>query len=145
VFILGAGVSASCGIPVARDILGQAILHLGRKNARKVKLIHRLLRLFYPAFDEDLRNYPNIEDFLNFIQVAKDFNKGFVSSKQWPPEELKSVALATLKALTDYIWSLMADAAKQHAVGSFVRNNLRRGDTVITATPASEKRKSSRC
>jgi hypothetical protein len=132
VFVLGAGVSASCGIPVARDILGQAVLHLGHKDGQEVKQIHRLLRLFYPAFDEDLRNYPNIEDFLNFIQVAKDFNKGFVSSKQWPPEELKRVDLTTLKALTDYIWSLMADATKQRAVDNFVRNNLRRGDTGIT-------------
>jgi hypothetical protein len=132
VFVIGAGVSASCGIPIARDILRYAILDLRRRNAAEAARVHSLLRFLYPAFDDDLGNYPNIEDFLNFIEVAKDFNQEFVESTMWSADKLRKVSRITLKAVTDYIWTLMGDVAKQHAVSDFVRNNLVAGDTIIT-------------
>jgi hypothetical protein len=124
VFIIGAGVSASCDIPIARDILRSAILALRQRSAADAKRVHDLLRFIYPAFDEELGNYPNIEDFLNFIEVARDFNKEFVESTTWPADKLRRVNKITLKAVTDFIWSLMADSKKQHAVHDFVRNTL---------------------
>jgi len=132
VFVIGAGVSASCGIPIARDILRYAILDLRKRSAAEAQRVHSLLRFLYPAFDEDLGNYPNVEDFLNFIEVAKDFNEEFVQSTMWSAPKLRKVNRITLKAVTDYIWSLMGDATKQHAVNDFVRNNLVEGDVIIT-------------
>jgi hypothetical protein len=72
VFVIGAGVSASCDIPVARDILRRAILALRQRSAADAKHVHDLLQFIYPAFDEELGTYPNIEDFLNLIEVAKN-------------------------------------------------------------------------
>lgn len=132
VFVIGAGVSASCDIPIARDILRCAILALRQRSAADAKHVHDLLKFIYPAFDEELGNYPNIEDFLNFIEVAKDFNEEFVESTTWPADKLRKVNTITLKAVTDYIWSLMGDGKKQHAVHDFVRNTLSEGDTLIT-------------
>lgn len=132
VFVIGAGVSASCGIPIARDILRYAILDLRRRSASEAHRVHSLLRFLYPAFDKELGNYPNIEDFLNFIEVAKDFNAEFVESTLWSADKLRKVNRITLKAVTDYIWSLMGDATKQRSVNDFVKNNLRAGDTIIT-------------
>jgi len=132
VFVIGAGVSTSCGIPVARDILRYSIQDLRKRNADAAKSVHSLLRYLYPAFDKDLGNYPNIEEFLNFIEVAKDFNEGFVESAVWSVDELRKVKIITLKAVTDYIWSLMGDATKQRTVNDFVRNNITTGDTIIT-------------
>lgn len=132
VFIIGAGVSASCDIPIARDILRSAVLALRQRSAADAKRVHDLLRFIYPTFDEELGNYPNIEDFLNFIEVARDFNKEFVESTTWPADKLRRVNKITLKAVTDFIWSLMADSKKQHAVHDFVRNTLVKGDTLIT-------------
>jgi hypothetical protein len=43
VFVLGAGASASCGIAVARDILQEAVIRLGRRDATKKKLVDDLL------------------------------------------------------------------------------------------------------
>jgi hypothetical protein len=132
VFVIGAGVSASCGIPIARDILRYAILDLRRRSPSEAHRVHSLLRFLYPAFDEALGNYPNIEDFLNFIEVAKDFNQEFVESTTWSPKQLREVNRITLKAVTDYIWSFMGDGARQHIVNDFVRNNIVAGDTIIT-------------
>jgi len=44
---------------------------LGNKDASNSKYVTDLLSYLYPAFDEDLRNYPNIEDFLNLLEMAK--------------------------------------------------------------------------
>src|SRR3974390_1766223 len=59
VFILGAGVSASCGIPVAQSILRESLCRLAMTDASEVKKVHNLLAYLYPGFDADLRNYPN--------------------------------------------------------------------------------------
>ena len=57
VFILGAGASASCGIAIARDILGEAMQRLARRNAGQADKVHDLLRYLYPGFSEDLSNF----------------------------------------------------------------------------------------
>jgi hypothetical protein len=132
VFILGAGVSASCGIAVARDILKYAIEDLKTKRSAEAERIHDVLRYLYPGFDEDLGNYPNVEDFLHFIEVAINFNRDFLESTVLSVEKLKKVKQITLKAFTDYIWQLMSDPSRQRFVHDFVTNNLRPGDTVVT-------------
>ena len=66
VFILGAGASASCGIAVARDILREGMQRLAKRDAKQAKKVHDLLHYLYPGFDEELSNYPNVEDFMNF-------------------------------------------------------------------------------
>lgn len=66
VFVLGAGVSAACGVPVAKDIFRATMLRLVHKDEKKAEEVHRVLRYLYPGFDENLKNYPNIEDFLKF-------------------------------------------------------------------------------
>ncbi len=56
VFVLGAGVSAACGIPVAKDIFRATMLRLLQKNAEKAQDVHRILRYLYLGFDETLKN-----------------------------------------------------------------------------------------
>jgi hypothetical protein len=131
-FIFGAGVSASCGIAVARDIMRYAIDDLSKKSSAEAAQIHDVLSYLYPGFDENLRNYPNIEDFLNFVEVAINFNTDFLESKVLSVKKLKKARQITLKALTDYIWHLMSDASRQRFVHDFVANNLRPGDTIVT-------------
>ncbi len=133
VFILGAGVSASCGIAVAKDILRESILGLTTRRAKRAEAVHKLLKYFYPAFNETLRNYPNIEDFLNLIEMGKKFNsEEFIASKLWSEPRLQEVSDITPKAVTDYLWSSMANKKEQQLVQDFVKENLRPGDTLIT-------------
>jgi hypothetical protein len=133
VFILGAGVSASCGIAVSNQILRDSVVRLEGTNGPAVDRIHRLLRYFYPNFDSALRNYPNIEDFLNLLEMAKRFNtEEFVASKLWSVEKLNEVNEVTLGAVRDYLWGRMAKQNKQRLIRDFVREYLHVGDTVIT-------------
>jgi hypothetical protein len=102
-------------------------------DSAKTDKIHRLLQYLYPNFDIRLRNYPNIEDFLNLLEMAKKFNsEEFITSKVWSRPKLEEVKVLTLKAVTDYIWERMGDAGKQRVVHEFVRQHLREGDTIIT-------------
>lgn len=133
VFIIGAGVSASCGIAVANQILREAVMRMESRDSAKTDRIHKLLQYLYPNFDESIRNYPNIEDFLNLLEMAKKFNsEEFIASSAWSKPKLEEVKRFTLQAVTDYIWDRMADAGKQRVVHEFVRQNLREGDTIIT-------------
>jgi hypothetical protein len=133
VFIFGAGVSASCGIAVANDILRSAVGVLDSADAKSSDRLHDVLHYLYPNFDRQLRNYPNIEDFLNLIEMAKLFNsEEYIASRLWSVHRLDDVKAITLKAVTDYIWGLMPDRQRQNVVRDFVRGQLRRGDTVVT-------------
>jgi hypothetical protein len=133
VLIFGAGVSASCGIAVAKDILREAISHLAQKDSDKAERIHKLLKYLYPGFQRPALNYPNIEDFLNLLEMAKRFNsEEFIQSDLWPKGKLEEVEHLTLKAVTDYIWERMGTSEGMGAMRSFVRDFVRADDTFIT-------------
>src|ERR1051326_91384 len=134
VFVLGAGVSASCGIAVARDILRLSILNLESKSGRsQTNLINALLAYLYPSFNRSLKNYPNVEDFLNLIEMAKKFNsEDFIESNVWPTSKLQEVMDNTIKAITDYIWSQMGKRKQQAHLSAFVQRVLRPGDTIVS-------------
>lgn len=105
VIILGAGVSASCGIPVAKDILRESMIRLARLDSGEVKEIHKLLHYLYPDFEGAYRNYPNVEDFLNLIDMAQKFNsQEFMESTLWPKARLETAKGIVLGAVTEYIW-----------------------------------------
>jgi hypothetical protein len=131
--LLGAGASAACGIPVARDLLGYSAAALGREDRAAQEQIHELLHYLYPTFDEGIGNYPNIEDFLNLIEMAETFNtEEFISSSRWSPNDLATVKRATLKAVTDYIWTRMRSEDEMSSVRDFVHTCVRARDTIIT-------------
>jgi hypothetical protein len=135
VFIIGAGVSASCGIAVANRIFRESLIRLQSRNLAATTRIHGLLDYLYPNFDLNvrLRNYPNIEDFLNLLEMAKKFNtEEFIASSLWSKEDLEEVKQTTLRAVTDYIWSVMGEEQKQSVIQTFVHKHMAPGDTIIT-------------
>jgi hypothetical protein len=89
-------------------------MRLESSDLAKTDRIHNLLRYLYPNFDERLRNYPNIEDFLNLLEMAKRFNsEEFIASSLWSVTRLNEVEKHTLQAVTDYIWDRMSEKGKQ--------------------------------
>jgi hypothetical protein len=133
VFILGAGVSASAGIAVARDILRTSVQLAESSDSAKADRVHKLLTYLYPGFEKELRNYPNIEDFLNLLEMAQKFNtEEFIASKVWSEKQLEDVKLIIVKAVTEYIWERMRDKDQQRSVDDFVRLAIRPGDTIVT-------------
>lgn len=58
-----------------------------------------------PPRSADLKNYPNIEDFLNLLEMAKSFNsEEFIESSLWSKAWVEGVKDVTMKAVTDYLW-----------------------------------------
>ena len=133
VCIFGAGMSASCGIAVAKDILREAVVRLSRRDSERAERIHKLLRYLYPGFQNLVLNYPNIEDFLNLLQMAKLFNtEDFIESSLWSETKIQDVERITLKAVTDYIWEQMQQNQGMEVIKQFIMEWVRAGDTFIT-------------
>jgi hypothetical protein len=133
VFLLGAGVSTSHGIAAAKDILRHSISGLTQTDSNSAKLVHSLLTYLYPSFRPEMLNYPNIEDFLNLLEMAKTFNSAdFIQSSLWPTSRLDDVRTATLKAVTDYIWNAMQLGQNTRAIRDFVACCIKPGDVIIT-------------
>jgi hypothetical protein len=132
VFVLGAGVSASCGIPVAQSILRAAMDRLEDNDGPARDRIHKLLDYLYPSFSSALRNYPNIEDFMNLLEMAQQVNsKDFIESSIWPAEDLREIEAGVLQAVTDYLWAKMKSCDLQ-PLKQFAKYILREGDTIVT-------------
>lgn len=61
-FIIGTGVSASCGIAVAKDILRESVVRLHQRDSAKSDTVHRLLKYLYAGFQQNLFNYLRIKN-----------------------------------------------------------------------------------
>jgi hypothetical protein len=133
VFPLGAGVSTSHGIAAAKDILRHSISGLTRAESNSAKLVHSLLTYLYPSFRPEMLNYPNIEDFLNLLEMAKTFNSAdFIQSTLWPTSRLDEARMVTLKSVTDYIWNAMQQSQNARPIRDFVVCCVKPDDVIIT-------------
>jgi hypothetical protein len=133
VFILGAGASASCGIAVARDILREAMQRLSKRDAKLAKKVHDLLHFLYPGFSEELANYPNVEDFMNLVEIAKEFHtEDYIESRRWPVARLQEASDIAVRAITEYIWGFMADDDRRRTLSALVHELVRPGDVIIS-------------
>jgi hypothetical protein len=133
VFILGAGASASCGIAVARQILRKAVERLAKHNSDDADKVLALISYIYPGFNEELSNYPNIEDFLNLVEMAKEFHtEAYIESKKWSQEKLQEVTDITMRGITEYIWDFMAEEGRRGVLSNFVKQLVRKGDVIIS-------------
>lgn len=134
VVILGAGVSASCGIPVAKDILRQSMINLAKEDSGAADDVNRLLSYLYPDFEKGYRNYPNIEDFLNLMEMARAFNsEEFIESNLWPSAKIEAIKKTILSAVTDYIWKFFVTPQPDcPSLDRFVKNHVPTGNVIIT-------------
>lgn len=133
VFILGAGVSAACGVPVAKDIFRAMMVRLWDAGNSSANEVHKDLRYLYPAFDAKLKNYPNIEDFFNLLEMAKTFNsEEFVQSERFSEGRIRKVESIVLKALTAFLWESIQSTDNLKPLRQFAETRVDRGDVVIT-------------
>jgi hypothetical protein len=133
VFVLGAGVSAACGIPVTKDIFRETMLVLLRSSPSRAEKVHTMLRYLYPGFEARLKNYPNMEDFPNLLEMAKRFNsEEFLKREPHSEKRIKKVEDIVLKSLTSFLWQSMQSKDRLKPLRTFVEKQLRPGDVVIT-------------
>jgi hypothetical protein len=117
---------------VAQNILRAAMDHLENNDGATRDKIHKLLDYLYPNFNSALRNYPNIEDFMNLLQMAQQVNsEDFIESSIWPAVDLREIEASVLQAVTDYLWAQMKNCNLE-AMKKFAKHILREGDTIIT-------------
>jgi hypothetical protein len=133
VFVLGAGVSAACGLPVTKDIFRETMLVLLESTPADAERVHAMLRYLYPGFEPKLKNYPNIEDFLNLLEMAKRFNsEAFLKSEPHSERRIKKVEDIVLKSLASFLWRQMQSKDCLRPLRRFVEKQLSPGDVVIT-------------
>jgi hypothetical protein len=133
VFVLGAGVSAACGMPVTKDIFRETMLVLLGSSPSHAERVHTMLRYLYPGFEARLKNYPNIEDFLNLLEMAKRFNsEAFLKSEPHSEKRIKKVEAIVLKSLASFLWQSMQSKDCLKPLQRFVEKQLNPGDVVIT-------------
>ena len=132
VLILGAGVSASCGIALAKDIFSKSMAKLLAEEPVKAERVKQLLEYFYRDFEKLHPQYPNIEDFLNILETANIFNsQEFKASTLWPKEKIAVVKDIVLRAVTDYVSGFKTDNDQTAYVDKFI-GNVPDGTVVIT-------------
>jgi hypothetical protein len=133
VVILGAGSSASCGIPLSKDILREAMCST-KSGQYNRKDIHKFLSYVYPDFEKGYRNYPNIEDFLNQIEIALKFNtKEFIDSPLWPRSRIEGVKQAVVDTIADHIWQFFVTSLPScEALEHFIGKHVPAGNVIVT-------------
>jgi hypothetical protein len=133
VFVLGAGVCAAGGVPVAKDILRATMLRLLSGEKSDAAEVYKVLRYLYPSFEAKFHNYPNIEDFLNLLEMGKTFNtKEFVTSELYSEERIRKVERIVLRALTSFLWKSMESTDRLKSLRQFAEKEIRLGDVIIT-------------
>ena len=71
-FILGAGASKACGLPLANELLREVITKDFLKHRDRLL---EFLEYLYSRFRSQWANFPNIEEFLSLIDVTLRFNE----------------------------------------------------------------------
>lgn len=133
VFVVGAGVSRSCNIPIARELLGELAGFLRRREKGIYDELQGLLNYLYPGFREKYRNYPNIEDFFGLVDMAQRFNTGqYVNSNLWSDQRLKRFEDDLKLGLSRFLWGLLARFGPSDSVRNFVHDVVSPGDAIIT-------------
>ncbi len=106
---------------------------IGEKS-HEAKEVCEALKYLYPDFEPTFKSYPNIEDFLNLLEMARVFNtEEFVESTLWPKERLARVTGIVLRAVSEYIWSFCSDGHQPSAsLQTYAIDYIAHGDVIIT-------------
>jgi hypothetical protein len=129
VFVLGAGVSKACGLPLANELL-EKVFQKGslRHKNRLVEFLHYL----YPHFDPRWGNYPNIEEFLSLLESVLTFNEKVKSKHSFENKEIRKLRDDLLKAIAGLLY---IDDSSTHVRSSpifHLAEQFNSSDAVIT-------------
>lgn len=129
VFVLGAGVASTYGCPLTKDLLREAIESSPRR--RMVGRIKEIIRYTYPEFREEDRNYPNIEDFLNLLEVWKEFNSKIQRKPAYSDFDIEQVRTYVIRILVELLDKKPDNISKDHTIVNFAKC-LSPNDVIIT-------------
>jgi hypothetical protein len=129
-FVLGAGASACCGLPITNRLLPEVLPFIEDSSDRK-----RLLKFVayqYPHFNKTWRNYPNLEEFLGLMDVYLQFSSKVKTKHAFEDKEVTRLRRELLRAISTYLCD-KAQYRKLRGTQLFsFAKRLVPGDVVIT-------------
>lgn len=129
VFVLGAGVSHTAGLPLARDMLA-TVAESTLSEPERAEL-DDFLEYLMPTFQKELANYPDVEEFLTLLDVAESYARFERVRVAFPRRRLSSLRRTFLGGLARYLWRGHAAVPEDHPI-ALLAKSLKHGDTVIT-------------
>lgn len=137
-YILGAGFSKVCGLPLASELTSLVFEHAYAKDenfkddARKA--YRSMLRNFYPGCDFQTF-WPDFEELITVIDewelYHQDYEGRYITNQTFNPSHLKSVLMRHLpQILCEKTTSCPAD--KKDIVTQFVKYVVQSGDSIIS-------------
>jgi hypothetical protein len=130
VFLLGAGASKACGLPLTNELLPTVLPSLKTKSLRKRTT--DFVKYLYPYFKSKWRNYPNLEELLSLMDVYVEFSSKVKSSHKFEPDKVKELKDDLLAAITASLSEKTEGINIQKTQFFRLAKLLRPGDAVVT-------------
>lgn len=129
VFVLGAGVSRTAGLPLAGELLGEVCENALAPDAREE--LDAFLEYVIPTFSREHANYPDVEEFLSLLEVAEQWTKIQPTGVRFPRRRLSRLKRTFLLAMAGFLWRGHEAVGKDHPI-ALLAQHLEDGDVVIT-------------
>jgi hypothetical protein len=130
VFLLGAGASKACGLPLTNELLPTVLPALKTKSLRKRTT--EFVKYLNPYFKSSWRNYPNLEEFLSLMDVYVEFSSKVKSGHKFEPDEVEELKDDLLAAITASLSEKTEKIKIQNTQFFRLAKLLKPGDAVIT-------------
>lgn len=121
VVIFGAGVSRSCDIPLAKNLLEEIVKFV---DPRSIDIVMDFLEYVYPRFKRGEVWCPLAEDVLGMLDIAESYCsiRGRSRGYRWREGAIKQVRDRFLRSLGNYLWSFQqVQMDEYHPLRRFVR------------------------
>lgn len=130
VFVLGAGASKACGLPLTNELLPNVLPSLGTKSVRKRALA--FIKYLYPYFEPGWGNYPNVEELLSLMDVYVQFSPKVKSSHKFDPDDVEELKDELLAAISVCLLERTANVKIQSTQFFRLAQVMRPGDVVVS-------------
>ncbi len=128
-FVLGAGVSHSAGLPVAKNVL--AAVADSEFKGTELDELHQFLEYLVPTFEKDIANYPDVEEFLTLLDVAESYSCFAKGRFLFPRRRLSRLRRVFLANLARFLWRAHEDMSDDHPI-ALLAKYFEPDDKVIT-------------
>lgn len=129
VFLLGAGASKGCGLPLTNELFPLALRQV--RDTKVTKLITDFIKYQYPYFRTRWKNYPRFEEFLSLVDVYLDFADVIKTTHSFSHEQVGRIKKELLLAASEVLHGASDKAARSKTMTSLAKM-LGPGDVVIT-------------
>lgn len=130
VFVLGAGASACCGFALTNRLLPEVLPLMNPASSRKD--LEGLIEYLYAHFDTRWRNYPNLEEFLSFLESYLQLNEWVKSKHKYPNDVVRRLRDDLLLAVSDYLHARLDEVTIRRTKLYELARKLEPGDAVVT-------------